>query len=43
MTAEPRAVEEIDGLAPGRIPIDELVAAQRPAILKGVAAGWPLV
>jgi hypothetical protein len=33
----------IEGLAPGTIPLDDLMAAQRPAILKGVVRDWPLV
>jgi hypothetical protein len=33
----------ISGVAPDRLPIEELLAAGRPAILKGVARDWPLV
>jgi hypothetical protein len=33
----------ISGLAPDEIPYEELLDAGQPAILKGVAAGWPLV
>jgi hypothetical protein len=35
--------EELTGIAPDAIPFDELIARQRPVILKGVARGWPLV
>lgn len=38
-----RTTQIITGIAPDRIPYDELMAAQQPAILKGVAQGWPLV
>lgn len=41
---EPTAkTREIDGCAPDSIPYAELLEAGEPAILKGVAAGWPLV
>lgn len=33
----------IDGLSADALPIDELIDAQQPAILKGVARDWPLV
>ncbi len=36
-------VQEITGIRCGDIPYEELVAAQQPAILKGVAKDWPLV
>jgi len=35
--------EELTGIAPDRIPFDDLIAKQRPVILKGVARDWPLV
>ena len=35
--------EELTGIAPDAIPFDELIARQRPVILKGVARDWPLV
>jgi hypothetical protein len=38
-----RRTEELTGLAPDRIPFAEIVARQRPIILKGVARDWPLV
>jgi hypothetical protein len=36
-------VRIIEGLTAASLPIDELIEAQAPAILKGVAADWPLV
>lgn len=36
-------VRILEGVAPDRIPYDALMEAQQPAILKGVAQGWPLV
>ena len=36
-------VRELTGVAPDRIPLDELLAAQQPVVLKGLAADWPLV
>ena len=33
----------IEGVAPDAIPYDELLAAQAPVILKGIALDWPLV
>src|SRR5690606_694897 len=38
-----RKVQEIAGVTPDRIPLDELMAAQQPAVLKGAANDWPLV
>jgi hypothetical protein len=38
-----RKTQTITGLAPDRIPYDELLEAGVPAILKGVASHWPLV
>lgn len=38
-----RKVQEITGVTPDRIPLDELMAAQKPAVLKGLASDWPLV
>jgi len=35
--------EELTGIAPHAIPFDDLIARQRPVILKGVARDWPLV
>lgn len=34
---------ELTGIAPDAIPYAELLAAQQPVILKGVAGDWPLV
>ena len=36
-------VRAIEAVAPDRIPFDALIAAQQPAILKGLARDWPLV
>jgi hypothetical protein len=36
-------VRELAGVAPDRVPLDELVEAQQPLVLKGLAADWPLV
>ncbi|WKL57035.1 cupin-like domain-containing protein [Asticcacaulis sp. ZE23SCel15] len=33
----------LDGIAPSDIPYDDLMAGQRPVILKGLARDWPLV
>lgn len=38
-----RRTAAITGVAPDAIPLAELIAAQKPAILKGVARDWPLV
>ena len=38
-----RKTRMIEGLAPDEIPFDALAESQQPAILKGVAAHWPLV
>jgi hypothetical protein len=38
-----RETQVITGLDPSAIPYGELLSAQKPAILKGVAADWPLV
>jgi hypothetical protein len=35
--------EELTGIDPHAIPFDELIARQRPVILKGIARDWPLV
>ncbi len=43
MSEAMRKVQEITGVTPDRIPLDELMAAQQPAVLKGVANDWPLV
>jgi hypothetical protein len=41
--AEAREIRAIHGMAPDRIPFDDLMAAQQPVILKGLARDWPLV
>ncbi|MGN6620329.1 MAG: cupin-like domain-containing protein [Sphingomonas sp.] len=38
-----RRTEVLTGIAPDAIPFDEIIAANRPAIVKQVAADWPLV
>ena len=38
-----RKTTVLDGVAPGRIPLAQLLEAGQPAILKGVARNWPLV
>jgi hypothetical protein len=38
-----RETQVIKGLDPAAIPYGELLSAQKPAILKGVARDWPLV
>ena len=38
-----RKTEVVTGLAPGAIPYGELLEAQKPVVLKGVASDWPLV
>jgi hypothetical protein len=43
MTAPLRQVREITGVAPDAIPYAELLAGQRPTILRGVARDWPVV
>jgi hypothetical protein len=43
MVEPARKTRVITGVAPDRIPFDELMEAGEPAILEGVARGWPLV
>jgi len=38
-----RQTQVIEGVAPDAIPLDALMASQRPAVLRGVARDWPLV
>ncbi len=38
-----RRTEELTGIAPDAIPYGELLETDRPVILKGVVADWPLV
>ena len=37
-----RRTREVAGVAPDAIPYDELMAAEQPAVLKGLARNWPL-
>ena len=43
MTVAPAPVRRIRGIDAAAIPFDDLIAAQQPAVLEGVAANWPLV
>lgn len=43
MTGISRKTRVIEGVAPDAVPYDELMAAERPAILRGLACDWPLV
>ncbi len=43
MTGITARTEELTGIAPDAIPFDELIARQRPVVLRGVARDWPLV
>ncbi|MEJ0061479.1 MAG: cupin-like domain-containing protein [Terricaulis sp.] len=43
MTQITRKTQVLEGIAPDAIPFAELMAGDRPAILKGVARDWPLV
>ena len=36
-------VRVVEGVVPGKLPLDALMAEQQPAILRGVARDWPLV
>lgn len=38
-----RKVREIEGVAPGEVPWDELMSSGQPALLKGLVRDWPLV
>lgn len=38
-----RPVDELKGVRPGDIPLDELLRMQRPTIFRGMAGDWPLV
>lgn len=42
MAQVPCKTRVIEGIAPDAIPYAELVAAERPAVLKGVVRDWPL-
>ena len=37
-----RKTRVIDGIAPGAIPFDELLAEGRPTVLKGLVRDWPM-
>jgi hypothetical protein len=43
MTGIVRKTQVIEGVAPDRIPFDDLMRVEQPAVLKGVAADWPIV
>jgi len=43
MTGIAQKTRILEGIAPAAIPYDELMAAQSPVILKGLARHWPLV
>ncbi len=43
MSGITRTTKVVTGIAPDNIPYDELMAAQQPVIMKGVARDWPLV
>lgn len=43
MVAIARKTTVLEGVAPERIPLAELLEAGQPAVLKGVARDWPLV
>lgn len=43
MSAGPRPVRVLEGLSPDRLPFAELMAADEPALLKGVVRDWPMV
>ncbi len=43
VAASAPGVRELHGIAPDAIPYAELLAAQTPAILRGVACDWPLI
>jgi hypothetical protein len=42
MTPSPRTTRVIEGVPPDAIPYADLLAAERPALLKGVVRDWPL-
>jgi hypothetical protein len=37
------SVRRLPGVAPGAVPFDELIEAQQPVVLEGLARDWPLV
>ena len=37
-----RQTREIEGIAPGAVPYDELMAAGQPVIIRGLVGDWPL-
>ena len=43
MSAQLTPVHRVAGVDPAAIPFGELIAAQQPVVLEGVAAEWPLV
>lgn len=42
MSEAMRRVRQVTGVTPDRIPLEELMAAQEPAVFKGLACDWPL-
>lgn len=42
MTEIARKTRVIEGIAPDSVPYDELMAAKRPVVLKGLVRDWPL-
>jgi hypothetical protein len=43
MTQIARKTRVIEGVAPDAVPYDDLMAAEQPVVLKGLARDWPLV
>jgi hypothetical protein len=43
MRERPAPVREIDGLAPGTLPLDAMLRVGEPAVLRGIARDWALV
>ena len=42
MVQASQKVRVIEGVAPDAVPYDELMAAEQPALLKGLVRNWPL-
>jgi hypothetical protein len=43
MSFATRPVERLSGIAPDAVPYEELIEAQKPVVLEGLASAWPLV
>ncbi len=43
MVTKEKAIRTLDGVTPDQLPFDELLEANQPTILKGLASGWELV